>query len=58
MDAELMTRVQILEIEREMWRIHLAERALAPHRRAPAVGGPPAAPRRPQGLLRALRPTS
>jgi hypothetical protein len=57
MDAELLTRVQIQQIEREMRRIHLAERALTPHRRVPTAGGPPAAPKRPSGFLRALRPT-
>jgi hypothetical protein len=57
MDAELLSRTQILEIEREMRRIHLAERALAPRRRVPAGAGPPAAPKRPSGFLRPLRPT-
>ncbi len=57
MDAELLSRARIQEIEREMSRIRLAAAGSAKpqHRRVASEGKPRASPAMPLRLLRALR---
>ncbi len=59
MDAELLSRARIQDIEREMSRIHLAAAAggKLQHRRAVSEGKPRAVPAVPRRVLRAVRQT-
>lgn len=57
MDAELLSRARIEDIEREISRIHLAAAAggKLQHRRVVSDGKPRATPAVPRRVLRALR---
>lgn len=58
MEVKYAARAVIREAQREMARIHLAEKAKAPRRASSTENEPPKIMRMPLRMFRALRPTT